>query len=38
MKNQAWWKASTAEAPVAVPTMATRHATPSATPIWRVMP
>ena len=37
MKIQAWWKAVTAEAPVAVPRMATRPATPSAMPIWRVM-
>ena len=37
MKTQAWWKAVTAEAPVAVPRMATRQATPRATPIWRVM-
>ena len=37
MNSQAWWKAETADAPEAVPRMATRQATPSATPIWRVM-
>ena len=37
MKAQAWWKAVTAVAPVAVPRMATRQATPRAMPIWRVM-
>ena len=37
MKIQAWWNAVTAEAPVAVPRMATRPATPSAMPIWRLM-
>ena len=37
MKSQAWWNAGTAAAPVAEPKMATRQATPRATPIWRDM-
>ena len=37
MKTHAWWNAAIADAPDAVPKMATRPATPRATPIWRVM-
>ena len=37
MKIQAWRKACTAAAPVAVPSTATRHDTPSANPICRHM-
>ena len=33
MNTQAWWNPLTADAPVALPRMATRQATPSATPI-----
>ena len=37
MNTQAWWKDVTLGTAPEEPRMATRHATPSATPIWRDM-